>query len=273
MLDTTITAIIIFFFGAIIGSFLNVVILRYRSGRTLGGRSACMTCSKTLSWFELIPIGSYLTQCGKCTGCKTRISAQYPIVETLTGFVFVMIFFRLAYLLSSTPLLFGILFAYYAFLCCLLIVLSVYDIKHKILPDQLVFLFAGIALIGLFFLRGDALILHTPSLSQILAGIILPAPFSFLWYISKGRWMGLGDAKLMIGIGFLLGLSAGTAAIVVSFWIGALVSILLMIFGSCLKGRHLTWKSAIPFGPFLALGTIIILFSGLDIFSLGRLFS
>ena len=266
------TAIIVFFFGAIIGSFLNVVILRYRSGRTLGGRSACMTCSKTLHWYELVPIGSYVTQRGKCTRCKTHISMQYPLVEVLTGFAFVFLYYRFAYLIPGTPILFAILFVYYAFLVCLLIVLSVYDIKHKILPDQLVFLFASIAVIGMFFIEGDALILHIPNFTQILAGVILPAPFTFIWYISKGKWMGLGDSKLMIGIGFLLGLSAGAAAIMLSFWIGAAVSIVLVILSSCLGRKGITFSSAIPFGPFLALGTVITILSGIDIMALGKLF-
>jgi len=267
----TITGILIFIFGSIIGSFLNVVILRYRSGRSLGGRSGCFTCGKKLTWFELVPIGSFLTQRGKCAGCKAPISWQYPIVEALMGFLFVFLYFRLGYLLPGTPLLFGILFAYYAALISILVVLSVYDLKHQILPDELTVAFAALAFIGMFFISGDAIILHVPSLWHFLAGVILPAPFSLIWLLSKGKWMGLGDAKLMIGIGFLLGISAGVTAILLSFWIGAVISVLMLLVAQFAKGKKISMKTAIPFGPFLALGTVIVILGNLDFGTIAKM--
>ena len=271
---STTLAIIFFLFGSIIGSFLNVVILRYRSGRTLGGRSMCFSCSKTLTWMELVPIGSFLTQRGKCSGCKARISWQYPLVEILTGIVFAFLYFRLGYLLFGTPLLFAILFAYYAFMSSLLIVLSVYDLKHKILPDGLTMLFACVAFIGMFFIKGDALIIHFPTIWNFLAGFVLPAPFSLIWLASKGKWMGLGDAKLMIGIGFLLGMSAGISAILIAFWVGAIFGILLLVVSALVKKTHgATLKTAIPFGPFLALGTVAVFVCGIDFTSIMKLFA
>lgn len=266
----TIVPILIFFFGTIIGSFLNVVILRYRSGRGLGGRSACFTCDKKLGAAELVPIGSYLTQGGKCTGCGSKISLQYPVVEALTGFVFVALFFRFGYLLMPSPILFAVLFAYFAFMLCLLIVMSVYDVRHKILPDRLTVLFASVAFIGMFFIQGDAIVLHIPKLSQFLAGILLPAPFTALWYVSKGKWMGLGDPKLMIGIGFLLGISSGIMAILLSFWIGALFGVALLILAPLFAKGKISLKTAVPFGPFLALGTAVVVIFQLDLVSLFR---
>lgn len=261
-------ALFVFLFGAIIGSFLNVVILRFRSGRTLGGRSMCFSCGTTLGIAELVPIGSFLSQRGKCATCKTRISWQYPAVEALTGVLFVFLYTRLEYLLPTSPLLFVVLFAYMGVLMSLLIVMSVYDLRHKILPDKLTFLFAGISFISMFVFMGDALILHIPSFTHILAGLLLPAPFSALWYISKGKWMGLGDAKLMIGIGFLLGLSGGAAAVLLSFWIGALFSIGLIFIAPLLKKGRVTLKTSVPFGPFLALGTLIVMLWGVDMSSI-----
>ena len=261
----TIISLFVFFLGAIIGSFLNVVILRYRSGRTLGGRSGCFTCGKTLTWTELIPIGSFITQKGKCVGCKTKISWQYPIVEALTGILFVFLYYRLAYLLPDNGLLFGVLFMYYALVIAVLTVLSVYDVRHKILPDGLNILFASIAFIGMLFLRGDAVVLHVPAFTHFIAGIILPAPFVLLWIVSKGEWMGLGDSKLMIGIGFLLGLSGGATAILLAFWIGALVSLVLLFVAKVFRSKkHLSLTTAIPFGPFLALGTVIVFLAQWD---------
>ena len=253
-----------FFFGAIIGSFLNVVILRYRSGRTLGGRSMCFSCGKTLSWFELIPIGSFLTQRGKCEGCETKISWQYPLVEAFTGTVFMFLYFHFQSILLGTPLLFGILFAYYAVVFSVLIVLSVYDIKHKILPDGLVALFAGLAFVGLFFIEGTTLAVHIPTLSPLLAGILLPAPFALIWLVSRGKWMGLGDAKLMVGIGFLLGMSSGIVALLFSFWIGAIVSIGLLGYAQ-LSHHKMSLKTEIPFGPFLVLSTIIVVLGSINL--------
>ncbi len=270
MLETAII-IVLFFFGAIIGSFLNVVILRYRSGRTLGGRSMCFACGKNLGWMELVPLGSFLTQGGKCTGCRAPISWQYPLVEAVTGIVFIFLYSRFSYLLPDTPLLFAILFAYYASVFSILIVLSVYDLKHKILPDGLTMLFAGIAFIGMFCISGDAIILHIPTLWHIFSGLIIPAPFALIWYFSKGDWMGLGDAKLMVGIGFLLGLSSGATAVLLSFWIGAAISIIMLLGASLLNTAKISAKTAIPFGPFLVLGTFLAFVAQLDFTSIIRL--
>ena len=268
-----IPSIFVFFFGAIIGSFLNVVILRYRSGKTLGGRSMCFSCGKTLTWMELIPIGSFFSQGGKCLGCKAKISWQYPTVEILSGIIFVALYSRFGYLLIMKPVLFAILFVYFAFISSLLVVLSVYDLKHKILPDPLVALFSSIAFVGMFFITGDAIIPHIPKLWQFLAGILLPAPFALIWLFSKGKWMGLGDAKLMIGIGFLLGMSSGLTAILLSFWIGAAFSIALLLGTSCLKkNKRITFNTAIPFGPFLAIGTFITIVGSLDFTSIMKMF-
>ncbi len=264
----TIFPIIIFLFGAIIGSFLNVVILRYRSGRTLGGRSMCFSCGKKLSFFELVPIGSFLTQRGRCDGCETKISWQYPIVEALTGILFTLLYFHFQYLVLTVPLLFGILFSYYAFIFCIFIVLSVYDIKHKILPDGIVLTFISLAFIGMFFVQGDSLVLHIPHYTQFLSAVVLPAPFMLMWLLSKGKWMGLGDSKFMIGIGLLLGMSAGVTAILFSFWIGAVISILIVLCSWLFGKKSMSFATAIPFGPFLALGTIIVVLTQCNLWTI-----
>ena len=267
---STLIAIFVFAFGAIIGSFLNVVILRFRSGKTLGGRSMCFSCGKTLGFAELVPIASFLTQGGKCAGCKTKISWQYPAIEALMGVLFVLLYVRLDYLLPASALLFCILFAFYAFVLSLLVVMSVYDLRHHILPDGMTFLFAAVSFISMFLLVGDAIIVHIPSYTQILAGVLLPAPFTLLWWVSKGKWMGLGDSKLMIGIGFLLGLSAGATAILLSFWIGAIFSVALIVVAPLFKKGRVTLKTAIPFGPFLAVGTVLVVLLQMNLASIMR---
>lgn len=119
-----------FIFGTIVGSFLNVVVLRYNSSFSIYGRSGCPSCGKTLTWFELIPILSFFLQMGRCRVCGSRISLQYPLVEALTGVLFLFIF------LKGLPAA----FTFYMFvISSLLVAILVYDIRHKIIPDGLVY--------------------------------------------------------------------------------------------------------------------------------------
>ncbi len=138
--------ILIFIFGTIVGSFLNVLILRYNTGvSAMKGRSFCFTCGKKLGPWELIPILSFLIQKGKCHGCQAKISWQYPVVESLTGLLFVGVF------LSYYGLL-GVFFAPWHIIISLcvmsvLVAIAVYDLKHKIIPDGLVITFCILALL------------------------------------------------------------------------------------------------------------------------------
>ena len=136
---------------------------------------------------------------------------------------------------------------------CLLIVITVYDIKHKIIPDSLVYSFDALALVSVFI--GGISIIHAPHLWTLLAGPILALPFALIWLISKGTWMGLGDAKLVLGIGWLLGLNAGTNAIILAFWIGAIISLVWMF----ATYRRFKSRLEIPFGPYLILGLYLAL--------------
>lgn len=260
-------AIIVFLFGIIIGSFLNVVILRYKTGRTVGGRSFCFSCGKMLRALELIPVVSFLFLRGKCKSCKTPMSWQYPAVEILTGLVFVLVYFKT---ISGLPFISPIEMVFYWFVFSLLIIISVYDIRHKIVPDLVVFIFG---LTSLLWLLGTHDVFYFKSLEgvlNILAGVILFIPFFLLWFLSAGRWMGLGDGKLAIGIGLLLGLSKGVSAIILGFWIAAGVSLVLLAiqkFGR-LKIPFLTMKSEMPFAPFLVLGTILAYYFSPDLLML-----
>ena len=246
--------IVVFFLGAIIGSFLNVVVLRMNTGRTLKGRSMCFSCGKTLHAHELVPIASFLVQKGKCTKCSARISWQYPIVETLTGLVFTVLALKFMYLLPVNTELFLVLLTFSVFIFSVWIAISVYDIRHTIVPNNLVWGVNGVIFASLFFLRGDVVVLHVPDWSALLAGPVIALPFALLWLLSKGKLMGLGDAKIMLGIGWLLGLFMGAFAVICAFWLGAIVSIILMM----LAKKHYTMHSAIPFGPFLVFATFLV---------------
>jgi len=240
-------SIFVFLFGLCIGSFLNVFILRYNTGQSIiSGSSRCFSCGKRLKWYELIPVLSFLFQKGRCRRCKSKISWQYPIIEILTGIIFLLIFlFNYGQIPIFKIFYFWIIFS-------LLIIISIYDLRHQIIPDNLVYAFDILAFLNLFW--GYKLeIGNWNFLSGLLTGAIFFIFFGLMWLISNGQWMGLGDAKLSLGIGWLLGIKEGIVALLLSFWIGGLVGIFLLFF---LKKRY-NLKSSVPFGPFLALGTII----------------
>lgn len=265
---TIVLGIIIFFFGTIIGSFLNVVIFRFSSGRTLRGRSMCMSCARMLDWHELIPLASFFMQNAKCTKCRTKISWQYPTVEALTGLIFVLIVFKFIPLLSYSMADFITTVTYSMMLWSIAIVISVYDTKHMIIPDKLVYYFDALALAALFLFQNGVLSVHMPSLLALSAGVFLALPFAMLWFFSRGHLMGLGDAKLMLGLGWLVGLGAGFSALMIGVWAGTIVSLYLLV-------RHkdkFSGTSAVPFGPFLALGTFIVYIFSIDLITLIQLF-
>jgi leader peptidase (prepilin peptidase)/N-methyltransferase len=271
-------ALILFFvFGTIVGSFLNVVIYRFKTGKKFTrGRSICMTCGKKLRWFELIPVISFLIQGGKCRRCRSRISFQYPLVEIGTGLLFVLVVYKfLPYLYFSFWSSF-LLVVLHLIIFCLLVLILVYDVKHKTIPNNFVYPFIIISFISLFinfYPIGPFLVF--PSIANLLSGPILALPFVLLWYFSRGRLMGLGDGKLILGIGWFLGLSSGLFSLILGFWIGAFTSLLLMLFSKKLLGfrkRRIDMKTEVPLAPFLILSLIITFIFSFDIGSFSRLF-
>jgi leader peptidase (prepilin peptidase)/N-methyltransferase len=257
----TILALIFFFLGLIIGSFLNVVILRLNTEKSLGGRSACMICQNKLAWYELIPLFSFISLRGRCRTCSTRISAQYPIVELITGLAFLVLFLKFQNIFFESTLAFAFTYAYYAVIFCLLIVIAVYDLKHKIIPDALSLVLSIIGFVGIFFFQDFIFYLHMPSTVEIFAGLLIALPFALTWLLSRGAWMGLGDAKLAVGLGYILGLGRAFSGIVVAFWSGAIIGVLLIL----ISKKH-KMRSEIPFAPFLVLGMVIVFLFELHLF-------
>lgn len=266
--------------GLLIGSFLNVVIYRYNTGLSFAnGRSQCFVCGKKLAWYELVPVLSFLVQKGRCSSCQTKISMQYPLVEILTGILFVCVVIRQMSLFSifglyEQGLLYSVLLAvYYCVIVSILVVIGVYDLRHKIIPDTLVYIFIGLAsakLLLFTYLFGLPLTL-TNGLN-LLAPILLSLPFALLWFVSKGMWIGFGDAKLVFGIGALLGLSLGLSAVMFAFWMGACISICVLIFQKVFKtSSEIGLKSEVPFAPFLIIGTLFVWFTHVDVLGLTAL--
>jgi leader peptidase (prepilin peptidase) / N-methyltransferase len=258
--------LLIFAVGTFIGSFLNVVSFRFNSLSVFKGRSMCLSCSRTLLWYELVPVGSFLVFGGRCRTCKSLISWQYPIVELVTGGLLLAL-----YLQGMAPLA----VIYYFAIFSILIVILAYDMRHKIIPDALAYTFALLTFLALF-IDFDVFALMVPTIADFLAGPALATPLALLWFVSKGRWIGLGDAKLALGVGWLLGIVYGLSALVLAFWIGAVFSLIILglqklhtgkVFG--LLEKHLTMKSEIPFAPFIIIGTAIVYFFVIDILGLG----
>ncbi len=244
------------FFGTIVGSYLNVLVLRYHTGRSAGGRSGCLSCGKVLSWYELVPLASYFLQKGRCRGCLSRISMHYPLVEGVTALLFIGI------ILLDLPLrdtLLSMLFT------ALAVAVAAYDLRHQIIPDGLVY--TMIAVGGVLALLRENVAL------TLLSSFAIAAFFALLWLYSKGRWIGLGDAKLAFALGLFLGYPGNVNTVILSFWIGMVVSLALLglqrvVHRLPFGNERLTIKSEIPFAPFLLAGAYLIFFFGFKVINL-----
>lgn len=270
--------ILLFIFGLVVGSFLNSVIYRLDTGESLIKiRSHCPYCKKTLSFIELIPLVSFILQKGKCKNCRRKISWQYPLVELVTGALFVLVFnfsaqggLTLGWQFSN---ILSIVFWFFVVSC--LVIIFVYDLKHYIIPDEIIYPAIVVSIFYRLFeiLNFGHLDLFrigsaTPSLpdfgfrilerfgSYFIAVVIAGGFFLLIILISRGKWMGVGDVKLAVFMGLVLGWPKILVALFLAFLVGAFVSIALII----LKKK--TLKSEIPFGPFLAASTIITIFLG-----------
>lgn len=257
----------VFVLGCILGSFLDVFTLRFHTGRSINGRSHCLSCGQTLSWYELIPVISYLTQKGRCRVCGAYIPMRLLFMELTLGALFL---FTFVYSTSFIDLFLSLL------LVLFLVVVAVYDGRHLIIPNGLTIAITALALV--------IVLVDLKSVSQVLtywpAVASAFACFGFyagLWLVSKGKWIGFGDAKLAIPLGFLLGPMGSFSFIVFSFWIGALVSLFLLgLQKLSMRGQKrlsfislpLTMKSEVPFAPFMIAAFLLVYLTGADVLRL-----
>ncbi len=259
--------ILIFIFGTIIGSFLNVVICRHGTGRGLGGRSKCAVTGKTLHWYELVPIFSFLIQGGRTRHGGMKISWQYPLVEAGAGFVFMFIGIKFIPLLFTNPFAFILNILFWFSVFSFLVLIFVYDWHHQVIPDDFLYPLFGLGVAGLVWHRPFFDCLMIPNIWMVLAGPLIALPIFVIWLITKGRGMGFGDVLLLLPLGWLIGISRGFAGLLLSFWIGALAGIVMMAWG--VKKM----KSAVPFGPFLIIGFTIAFLYNIDMMSIANFFA
>lgn len=227
----TFYAILVFIFGLVVGSFLNVVVFRIDNLKTIWlSRSHCPKCKKTLRWYDMVPFLSYLALGGKCRFCKSKISIQYPLVELFTA-----LFFLLLYLMFglTLPLFF------YLIIFSILMVVFVYDLKFQMVPETFVWAALILALLGSWYFGNFGF------LNMIYGGLIGGGILAFIVIISKEKWMGAGDIKIGAILGILCGYPVVFFGMFLAFLVGAIVGLVyIKIVGK-------TIKAAIPFAPFL----------------------
>jgi len=256
----TFILIMIFVLGLCLGSFVNMLV--YRTAVKYGlinppsprlrkgeNRSFCDFCGKQLHWYENIPVVSWVLQKGKSKCCHKNLSLLYPIVELVTGILFVIYWLVGAQLIAPLQLVIGFL------IIVLLVFLTVFDFKYMILPDFAVIILIVISFFGIVF--------DEPNIIPYLISAAIGSGFLlFLYLITKKRGIGFGDVKLAIFMGLFLGWPKIILAMYIAFITGAIVGVI----GIFLK--KINKKSQIAFGPFLILGTIIAWLWGKQILSL-----
>lgn len=237
----------IFIIGTVIGSFLNVCIYRLPRGESIATPpSHCPQCEKRLKPWDLIPIISFLIYRGHCRYCGYQISYQYPLIEALTGFIYLLTYWEL----GVTPE--GVIIMGFA---SALIVIGVIDFEKRIVPDSISLpgMISGLILASIFS--------HISFLNSVIGLIVGGGLFLLIATLVKGG-MGGGDIKLMAFIGSFLGWKGALLTIFISSLMGSIIGIVLIIISDA--GR----KTAIPYGPFLALGALISALYGNELISL-----
>ncbi len=237
-----------FLLGLIIGSFLNVVICRLPKGEQINGRSRCPHCATKLTWFDLVPLLSFLALRGKCRHCRASISWQYPAVEFAASALFALSATIRQQELGTTPDLWLTLLRDWVVISALLVTF-VTDLRFQLIYDAVILIAAGIV----FPLN---VITGVPLLPLAIAGIIGVSFFGLQYIVSRGRWIGAGDIYLGGFIGIAVSFPHILLALACAYLAGAAVAIPLLL------SQHKTWQSRIAFGTFLSAAGIVTLFWG-----------
>lgn len=219
--------------GAIVGSFANVVAGRLNSGRSMFvGRSKCDSCAEELTPLTLVPIISFFALRGRCAMCGSKIGVMHVAAEGTLALLFMGAFYVHG---LSFELVLSFIFL------SLLTSIVIYDLRHTIIPNVLVY---PLIIVGgaMAYVGGD--------IYTLVTAVSMATFFGLIWLLSRGRAMGFGDAKLVLALALFVGYPIAITGFMMSFWIGAVISVALLVFYG--KGR--TMSHEVPFAPYLAIG-------------------
>lgn len=274
----------LFLIGLCVGSFLNVVIFRYLPDESFfcnlkkcNGRSKCLSCEKTLAWYELIPVVSFIAQFGHCRSCGAKISWQYPLVELAGGLAFLSPYYFWShnyFQFISLDVFFLLFSAIWIGIFLIFTLIWAIDNKFFIIPDELNI---SLAVLGILLTAESGFYRHFSEFGQgsfvgnfamlfglrdnvwinhLAGGIVGLLIIGMIILVTRGKGMGIGDLKLAGALGLIFGWPDILFVIVFAFVIGSLYGIYLLI--KRLKG----FKDSVPFGPFLVLGSLTVIFFG-----------
>lgn len=250
--------LVLFALGCVVGSFLNVVVYRTVEQQSwVTGRSKCESCGHQIRWFDNIPLVSYLLLGGKCRDCKTPISMTHPVIELLTGSLFVWwywfgaFFFQLSHSPFQTiqPL-------FWLLVGILLLMIVVSDFMYFIIPDTIVAILFVLTILYRITLVWFGVMQVSDLLWSLVAMTVAFLFFGSLWLITKGKGFGMGDVKLVVPLALLLGWQKIFVGLFLAFLFGAIFGVVLIVLGKKRFGE------VIPFGPFIVLGSITALIFG-----------
>ncbi|MDQ3008304.1 MAG: prepilin peptidase [bacterium] len=257
----------LFFIGAAVGSFLNVFIYRTlddeprsKKDSWISGRSRCDTCRKKIAWYDNIPVLTFLLLGGKCRHCHSPISLAHPVVEFLTGSLFVWwywggtVFFQI----TRTPLQ-TLQPIFWLAIGILLLIIVIADILYLVIPDAIVAMLLGLTLLYRIALVMFGVMRPTDFGLSIVGVAVAVSFFGLLWLGTKGRGFGLGDVKLIVPLALLVGWPEILVCIFLAFIAGATVGVSLIALGKRKFGQ------VIPFGPFLVAGCVMTLIWGTEL--------
>lgn len=251
----------IFLFGLMIGSFLNCLIWRLHQSESLWGRSYCPKCKKQIAWYDNIPLLSFILLKGKCRSCQQTISWQYPAVELITGLLFLLIAIRnlkfeiwgnADFINQISNFQFQISLIRDWFIISVMIVIFIYDLRWYMILDIITLPACLVVFILNLFLGFDLW-------NMLFSGIIGGSFFLLQYLVSRGKWIGGGDIRLGLLMGLIFGWPQVLVALVLSYFMGSIVSIGLVL------ASKKKWGSQIPLGVFLSVGTVLTMLRGQEI--------
>ena len=263
MMEIFIILASIFLLGLAIGSFLNVVIYRTLHGESpFSGKSRCPRCKRTIRAVDNIPLLSFFLLGGRCRWCKTKISWRYPVIELLTGVLFLWWFLAgsLFFKITQQPFVY-IQPTFWLIVGLLLLLLFFTDLLYGVIPDVLVLVLGIFAFLYRLLLTLSGIMQPLDFWRSIGSSLASAGFFLLLVFATRGRGMGMGDVKLIAVLGFILGWPRTVVALFVSYGVGAVVAIVLLFLGKKRFGQ------TIPFGPFLVFGAVISLIWGTAIWN------